>query len=659
MPRVSVVGLAAVMVLAGWACGVLAATDAEREAEHKAAEEWRTQREKVLADVGRRDILDLADELWKGLDKADGPTADAAIIVFIKASMPDRTAAAARRLCSLRPSVRTLQAAANNLDDLKQWDVLKIVFDAQPDLGPCGGIREFIQHMQKTASKDEVEAWLKVRYEAHREAWGVFYCEFLDAEGKLAPVLARLRKEIPKSPDDYSLVQEYLLAYHTLSHHNAPSESLAWLADVSRPKFAADAFDLGRELQSDRLWAEAIKLFDHSLTRPIADHDREWLRHQCQVLIVDTDVEPTIRRWTKADLALCCKESGDLKRAQKLVEELVGPNATLADLSSLQLAGQVQAASGQRVVEKKVLDAEAEDKNSVNYWLARASYYTGRKENDKAEDAFRQALALPPDAARPGAVIEYMRWLQNNKRYSDAEKLLRAEFARLGPNGQRSGLAFYLLGMRKEISLSTEDTMIWEHLAGQKAYGWDEQLMLRFIVSETLAAKVDEVCGRVVKLAGPTDDPHRAICVGQAMAEAKRDAQAVPLLEDAWARGNKNYPFDGAVRMLYEIRLRQGDWQAAEKHFRQYHSVRDYLNEVEVADALGRLAVAAATKGDKAAALRLWKERSNRDLANLQFLGDMIAAGMKDALKEYYGGLDKRAPGNTAVAEALRLLAAP
>jgi tetratricopeptide (TPR) repeat protein len=656
MLRICAVGLAVLGVLAGLAYGSAAAPDAEWEAQRKAQEEWEAQRQKVLGEIGRRDILDLSDELWKNIDKAEGPTAEAAIVVFIKAGQPDRAMAAALRLCNLKPTERVLMYSLDVVSTLKQWDVLKIIHDARPDLGPCGDIREFIRHMQKTASNDEVEAWLKVRYEAGREAWGMYYFEFLDGQGKLAPLMARLRQEIPKSPDDYSLVREYLLAYHTFSHHNKTTETLAWLGDVSRPKFATDALELGQELRSDRLWAEAIKLLDHSLSRPIADHDHEWIRHQCQAIIPDDKVEDTIRRWTKGELGWCCKESGDLKRAQKLAEELVGPNATLADIGSLMFAGQVQALSGQRVVEKKVLAAEAEDKKSVNYWLGRASYYTGRKENDKAEDAFRQALALPPDAARMGAVVEYLRWLQGNNRYGDAEKLLRAEFDRIGPNGQRGFLVSLLRGMRKEINLSTEDPMLWAHLADQKAYGSDEGMMLSFIVSETPAAKADEVCGRMVKLAGPAAEPSRSYYVGQALKDAGRDEQAVPLLEDAWARGKKTHPIDDAANMLFYIRLNHGDWQAAEKHLRQYLTARPYLSDGEVAFSLGRLAVAAATKGDKEAALRFWKERSNRGLGNLDFLRELAAAGMKDILRDYYNDLAKRSPGNTAVAEALSQL---
>ena len=70
------------------------------------------------------------------------------------------------------------------------------------------------------------------------------------------------------------------------------------------------------------------------------------------------------------------------------------------DLGPYLLAGRVQAASGQRVVEGRIKKAEEEQKDSVRYWLNRAQYYLGRKEKEQSEQAYQSAMKLPADSLR-------------------------------------------------------------------------------------------------------------------------------------------------------------------------------------------------------------------------------------------------------------------
>ena len=55
--------------------------------------------------------------------------------------------------------------------------------------------------------------------------------------------------------------------------------------------------------------------------------------------------------------------------------------------------------------------------------------------------------------------------------------------------------------------------------------------------------------------------------------------------------------------------------------------------------------------------MRLWQQRAGLDLTDCRGLSELASHGLRERLAAYYAGLAQRAPGNYAIAAALKELA--
>ena len=645
--------------------------------------DWSEIRREVIEELAERDVIEWSSQLAGQIDKADLPTLVIALEVFIRSGHQERVPAVVRRLCGIeagedsnsvggkpeRPALteNCKYYVGETLIRFELWDSTRIFFDAFPEYYHAD-LPRYREHWWKTEDRDELEAWLKGRCELSPEgSFGegtprIFreYYWVLCQRGKLQSQVAQLRQEIVAQPTDAPLIRKYLTAVDVLASHAAlPQQApkVTWLGDVARPKYAMDAYDLGRTLAGKQLHSQAIRLFNHSLSRPIADYDRQAVQQCCSMLIPEAEKEGLIRRWTKAELAASCKEAGQVERAQRLVEELLGPNAEMSDLGLVRFAGQVQLASGYRVIEKRIKKAEDENKDSVQYWLRRASYYIGRKEHDQADDAFRKALALPADDYHRTAVGEYARFLiRTCKKYDRAKRVLREELQRIAPNYDVvSPLVHWLLELdsKYHVPISADDPLLWQFLADRETYGSQEEQVLKVLLGKSSSAATDFFCARVVKLAGPEAHPSRRHIVGRILLRADRARQAAPLLQDAFRRWPHPATRFQPARPLLAACLETGNLELAEETL---GSVRVQLHISELKSWLADLAVAAAKEGDQDNALRLWRKRANIDMNDLGQIDDLVAVGMRQRLQAYFADVKKRDPNNRAVEAALEEL---
>jgi len=646
--------------------------------------DWSEIRREVIEELAERDVIDWSRQLAGQIDKADLPALITALEVFIRSGHQERVPAVVRRLCGIeagedsnsvgtRLDRRTLTEnckyyVGETLMRFGLWDSTRIFFDAFPEYYHAD-LPRYREHWWKTGDGDELEAWLRGRCEVSPK--GPFgagtprifreYYWVLCQRDKLGSRVAQLRQEIVAEPSDAPLIRKYLTAVDVLASNTTPQQQtpkIAWLGDVARPRHAMDAYDLGRTLAGKQLHSQAIRLLDHSLSRPITDYDRQAVQQRCSKPIPKAEKGKVIRRWTKAELAASCKEAGQVERAQRLVEELLGPDAEISDLGLVRFAGQVQRASGYRVIEKRIKKAEDENKDSVQYWLRRASYYIGRKEHDQADDAFQKALALPPEGYRRRAVGEYARFLiRTCKQYDQAKRVLREELQRIAPNYDVvSPLVSWLLELdsKYKVPISADDPLLWQFLADRETYGYQEERVLKALLGKSRsAAATDFFCTRALKLAGPDAHPSRHHIVGRILLRADRAQQAAPLLEDAFRRWPHPATRFQPARPLLAAHLETGDLKSAEKTLR---SVRVQLHISELKSWLANLAIAAAKQGDKGNALRLWRKRANVDMNDLDQIDDLVAAGMRQRLQAYYAEVKNRDPNNRAVEAALAKL---
>ena len=121
------------------------------------------------------------------------------------------------------------------------------------------------------------------------------------------------------------------------------------------------------------------------------------------------------------------------------------------------LAGATQGMSGARVVEAEIIAREEADETNPSYWIERAHYYKGRKEDKEEEDALRRALALFDVTKTDPSIYPYrhvfsglFNFLWNRGRHDEAMELFKTQRAAARHNASVLGEMYYVC--RKTIS---------------------------------------------------------------------------------------------------------------------------------------------------------------------------------------------------------------
>jgi hypothetical protein len=127
------------------------------------------------------------------------------------------------------------------------------------------------------------------------------------------------------------------------------------------------------------------------------------------------------------------------------------------------------------------------------------------------------------------------------------------------------------------------------------------------------------------------------------------------MMAAAWERWPKGAspPADHVGDELLRALLEQADAKRAEAVLGR---LLDESDQGQDPHWLGEVAVQAAHAKAPDLALRVWKRKAALDLTDQAGLAELCAAGLGAQLRELYAGLARRAPGNRAVAEALKTL---
>ncbi|HUT61547.1 MAG TPA: hypothetical protein VNA25_27215 [Phycisphaerae bacterium] len=627
--------------------------------------DWGRAAATVLPMLLKRSLLELSDELAANIETADAETLIVSLDVFLRAGEAERVSEVIPLLGKAAGIGRPDGAVAERL--LKQgWhEQARLWFDTFFTWCPSDAeMKPFLTWMAEKEGQAATEAWLRAKSQQEQEThrywggqWSRLYWHQLAAWGKLSAYVASLRQGLQDKPDDVGLAFAYLGARAALSEAERPSP--AWLAEALRLEHALDNFVLARWFASERDYTAAVHFYDKSLACRVTDYDRQWFNaaSMSSMYVPAAEVETVLRRWAKAGLAKACFQDRRLDRAQKLVEELTGKkDGTLEDLGPYLFAGQVQAASGQRVVEGRIKEAEKEQKDSVRYWLNRARYYLGRKEKEQAEQAYQSAMKLPADSFRWEVVGDYGVFMEGEKRYKDAERLYRDEIARVGVPSAEFWLS-RLTGLHGKggVQAGWDEPLVWSWLKAQKAAGFHQagQMWL-----ERLARQADDWAAferKARELAGDAPPPALQYCLGRILYRHSASREAAEMMTSAYGRWPRDaYPparraGDDVLRVLLE----QADSKAAE-------AVADGLLKDPQCGLdprwLGGTAVEAAGHGALDLAMRLWERKAALDLTDQEGLEALAAAGLRARLAEFYGGLSQKAPNNKAVEAALAKL---
>lgn len=582
-----------------------------------------------------------------------------------------------------------LSQVADFLIDRQDWDLVRNFLERVPQAHSGWGY-VFVKHWAEAGDPAEIDRWLAARAEADLTArdpsddelgyWLKERIAFRTARGTQAELLKALADDVRAHPTAVGPALRYLQAAGTAND----AADVVWVGDVCKPPVAWESYVLGQALAA-RAPAAAVPVLQRSLDTPFTVDDERPMRRAYARAMTAAEHEKALRTSTRLALVDCYRKTGQPDKAQKLMEQVTAESPDgLPPAGLSQLAGQVQAASGARVIEGRIRAAEPENQNSPAYWLGRAGYYAGRKEDRQARDAFERALALAPlDANEPlrghgnggvvksGVLRDYVNYVARVAGNRDAYELAWANLKNVPADHQmtRQIVRFLVYGIGingdgKTRVFLADDERLWTYLAA--AAEWDsaeERLVWEMAKAAPAGDARERFWRRAEGLAGGADghpaDPSRAARLGWVMTRCTDtdrglNGRAVPLLKDAVARLKDDDKRQSTAFNLFETYLDLNDWRAAEA---VWSDARARLTPKERPEWYAKLAVAAARAGAADDAMRLWSRAANFDRLHLAPLGDLARAGLADRLNAFYDDMAKSDPASTAPAAALRHLA--
>lgn len=511
-----------------------------------------------------------------------------------------------------------LSGAVDFLVYRQEFDLARRILEKGPQATPLTG-DQLVRQWAKNGDPVEIDRWLAARMEQNYDYWLFIRLEFRKGRGTAGELLDSLANEVKAHPADLARAVRYLRAAQFADR----GVRLDWMGETCKPALAAECFVLAFDLApfsnlsrfSYASSDSAVLLFERALSLPFTDRDPQLLSREMNGRL--SYFPPVIDRkafinLTKFQLAKVYQAKGQAEKAQPIIEELAAayPDG-LPSFNLSQFAGQVQAMSGARVVEKRFEQAEAKNTDSANYWYDRALYYKGRNERAKAIEAYERALKLSPlkfdqwqyNDWRRIVFMDYIDFLDTPVSSPEARLLLQAEFESVRLETAYAG--FLVSAMRRHWAWfsSAETDRLWDFLASQTTWHHLHRDLLGWMIKSLAGAERKLLWSRAEKLTA-SGDPSRPMMLGWAMVLNADSNRAVPLLKDAIRRWGADPKKQEAVSLLYQIYIDTDNWKDAEELWIADHHARSLGGIVEESR---KWALAAARAGAHDEAIRLWR----------------------------------------------------
>jgi tetratricopeptide (TPR) repeat protein len=598
---------------------------------------------------------------------------------------------------------KDLSSIADFLVERRELDLARRLLERFPHIQPYQG-SSLIDLWAKNGAPAEIDRWLEARMEENynyrppaRRSFRGFHWEpswvegsydywlfirlrFRARKGTEDELLGFLADDVRSHPADLTRSMRYLTAAYATDNARsmgyrpgmervANKLDVGWMGDICKPALAFDCYLLGIEL-AGRSPRAAISLFERALSLPFTDQDKKLMDEIVVSKWAFSDPfmnwEKAWRDWTKLELARSYKADDQANKAQPIIEELTAayPDG-LPAFSLSKFAGQVQAASGARVVESRIEKAEFKNTDSVEYWLSRAEYYVGRNERDKVIEAYERALALTPFvinrtgsySQRLDILFSYAGFLGGPAKSLEAKQLLWDEFKKVPldtPYGKWM-LSRMIGGGSYTAFFGADASRLWDFLAAQREWDSTERELLEVmarVAQRGASAEVEALWDRAEKLASG-GSPTRPYVLGSVMMRLEAYLRAIPLLKDAINRLTTDTEKQLATSDLYRAYIRTNNWKAAEG---MWSSVHGKTGMPASPEPLGEIAAAAARAQAPDEAMRFWRAKANLDRGDFSYLSDLAKLGLKERLRGFYQQLAKDDPESWAPQAALQLL---
>lgn len=533
------------------------------------------------------------------------------------------------------------------------------------------GAEAFVRLWDKKGDEKELDVWLAARSNGDDE-WFRQRLYRRARLGTAAELIEPIKAAVRANPRDLELIKRYLRANNAANN----LQDISWISEVCNPSGAYENYELG-QLLSQASPGAALKFFEKSLSLPFTPRDAELFTFglRVQVVPLKLNAEKQLRFWTKQLLAEAYQATKRAREAQPLIEELTAMKDDDIPYRDVhQLAGTVQAQTGQRVVERKILVDEATQQKSIKYWMERARYYEGRSDYELERDTYLKALtAVPfdPNGRQSRADrLELVRWLaffykRNDSQpaaWSELAEQLRREFNRTPPE---SDYAFnialmisdddYELDELRHKLFVSQPALMARILNARSEWGNYEGGFIEGVVrgDEISPAQENAIWDELKKLVTEPGSL-RAYYLAEAMIYRGAWERATPLLLGYLKSDAKHEYVNRAavMRDLIQAYCAQGKWHEAEE-FLMANSSSAWQN---LSYDLGAIASSAAQHGATADAIRLWRMKVNLDRRDLSGLDQLARTEARAGLREFYLQMKKENPQSPVAELALNTL---
>jgi tetratricopeptide (TPR) repeat protein len=253
---------------------------------------------------------------------------------------------------------------------------------------------------------------------------------------------------------------------------------------------------------------------------------------------------------------------------------------------------------------------------------------------------------------RSRLLADYARFLAREKREDDAVALLRKEIEKAPPSSESAKKAAWMLAFDFYKKISVDDALLWNWLASRPKWEHAEQRLLWRLLESAGRDDLDRHFERAESLVWKKD-PSRASTLGWIMNRMRFPKRSIPLLKYAVERAQEEELRGQACFTLFESYLDMGDWKHADEIFPE---AAGRLTPKEVPAWYARVAVAAAKTGAKTDAMRIWRRVANLSPSQIDGVEDLVEAGLRDELIDFYREMQKKMPSSEVPARVLKAL---
>lgn len=600
---------------------------------------------------------------------ASGQEAMFKLSVLMRAGINKETIEALRELKALCPQLDNYQVASiyyYACDTVQAWDVAKATVEVFADnVSEMALYNRMLKHFLNSGwTVEKVDEWLAGMPKGDRNFWVKERLRFNMKHGRGEALVRELSDSVRENPQDIEGAVAFLDALVYARHTGREEYELAWMAEAIKPERATLAHDIASRLKDLKNWMTAVTFYRQAIETQLTDEEVRHLGMMCAAFVPPERLRAMFAAHAREGMAECLLKRGKKDQAQKWMVEA----ADIREKHNLGLnalfAGQVQAASGQRVIESRIKEEEEKSENDPEYWWRRALYYQGRNEPDQQEQALRKGLSLTTPQPEPERQLrghvdwrsrllaDYAHFLARENRTGEAVTLLRKEMESSPANSAPSKKAAHVLTFDFEKHIRVEDKVLWNWLAKQPKWEHTEKRVLGRMLESAKQDDLDRYFSRAEKLADGSD-PSRSHTVGWIMNRMNFPKRSVPLLQYAVQSAEDKELKERAGFTLFESYLDTGDWKHAEEVF---PDAAKRLTTKELPEWYSQVAVTAAKAGAKTDAMRIWSRVANLSPSQIAGLEDLAKAGLRNELKDFYCEMRKRMPLSEAPARALMVL---